>query len=482
MNIVDPILFQSAVQPKAAAICAPDTGIGLISYGRLAQVINAICRQLGRFGLGPGKVAAVQIDDPIFLAAVTLALSRLGVATVSRYDERVLDAISVDALIADTYPPMTNVEQVILVDLSWIRVDEGPAKPFETPATAPDDLCRIILTSGTMGVPKGVAFTHRQVAERTASNNYVFGSRFPTCSRIYSDLPISTAPGFWFFIHTLWRGGTFFLPGKSFESTVDAFNEYEVQCVVAAPAGLEVLLRKYEQYPSLQSNFEMVMAIGDVFSPALSDRVCARLCSHVTCVYGATETQTTATSPAQLLRETPGAAGFVVPNVTVEIVSESGEVLPDGQEGLVRVKGPNLTDRYIGDPDATARAFRDGWYYPGDRGYLQAGNLLCLAGRNDSLINLGGDKVNPETIERVLAACDGVVECAAFSAPNELGIGTLWSAVVADGRVDNAALRAHCAARLPAQFCPADYIRVERLPRNPMGKLDRRALLKLLIQ
>jgi acyl-CoA synthetase (AMP-forming)/AMP-acid ligase II len=480
VNIVDPILFQCALQPKAAALCAPGTGIGLISYGRLAQMIHTICRQLSRFGLGQGKIAAVQIKDPIFLAAVTLALSRLGVATISRYDERIFDAIRIDALIADAYPPLANVDQVILVDLSWTKTGDALIDPPQAPGTAPDDLCRIILTSGTTGDPKGVAFTHRMVADRTASNNFVFGSRFPTYSRIYSDLPISTAPGFWFFIHTLWRGGTFLLPGETFESTVDAFDEYGVQCVIASPAGLEVLLRKYEQYPSLQSEFEMMMAIGDVFSPALSDRVRARICSHVTCVYGATETQTTATGPAQLLRETPGAVGFVVPDVTVEIVSESGDVLPRGVEGLVRIKSPNIVDRYMGDPAATAKTFRDGYYYPGDRGRLEAGNLLCLAGRQDTLLNLGGDKINPEAVERVLGACEGVAECAAFSAPNEFGIGTLWAAVVADASADDAKLRAHCAAHLPAQFVPTGFVRIKSLPRNAMGKIDRRALAKLL--
>jgi acyl-CoA synthetase (AMP-forming)/AMP-acid ligase II len=480
MNIVDPILFQSALQPKSAAMCAPGTGIGLISYGRLAQMIHTICRQLTRFGLAPHKMVAVQIKDPIFLAAVTLALARLGVVSVSRYDDRTLDTIKVDTLISDAPLPQSKVDQVILVDLSWIKANDVSLESFEPARTSPDDLCRIILTSGTTGNPKGVAFTHRMVANRTASNSFVFGSRFPACSRIYSDLPISTAPGFWFFIHTLWRGGTFFLPGETFEMTIDAFDEYKVQCVVASPAGLEVLLRNYEQYPSLQSELEMMIAIGDVLTGTLSDRVRRRICSHVTCVYGATETQTTATAPAQLLRDTPGAVGFVVPNVTIEIVSESGEVLPRGVEGLVRIKGPNVVDRYFGEPEASAKAFRDGWYYPGDRGRLESGNLLCLAGRQDTLLNLGGDKINPEAIERALASCPGITECAAFSAPNDFGIGTLWVAVVADPSNDDDRLRDHCAAHLPKQFVPAGFIRVESLPRNTMGKIDRPALPMLL--
>jgi acyl-CoA synthetase (AMP-forming)/AMP-acid ligase II len=480
MNIIDPILFQCALQPKSAALCAPGTGIGLISYGRLAQMIHTICRQITKFGLGPGKIVAIQIKDPIFLSTVTLALIRLGVVTLSRYDERILDTIKIDALITDMAPPLAKVDQIILVDLSWTKGNSDPLQSHELPRTAPDDICRLSLTSGTTGDPKAVAFTHRTVASRTASNEFVFGSRFPNCSRIYSDLPLSTAPGFWFLVHTLWRGGTFFFPGETFESTVDAFEEFKVQCVMAAPGGLEVLLRKYEQYASLQSEFEVMIVLGDVLTKSLSDRVRARISSRVVSVYGSTEAQTSASAPAQLINETPGAVGFVVPNVAVEIVTESGELLPPGIEGLIRIKSPHGVDRYVGDPVASAKTFRDGWFYPGDRGTLDAMNLLRLAGRHDSLLNLGGDKINPETVERALAACEGVTECAAFGAPDELGVETLWAAVVAGAATDDGKLRAHCAATLSPQFLPAGFIRVDKLPRNTMGKIERRELPKLL--
>jgi acyl-CoA synthetase (AMP-forming)/AMP-acid ligase II len=477
MNIVDPILFQSALQPKAAALCAPGTGIGLVSYGRLAQMIHAICGHLARVGLRRGRVAAVSIKDPIFLTAVTLALARLGVVTVSRYDERVLDAIHVDALIADKPPGRAQIDQIILVDLSWIK---GSPEPQSIAATGADDLCRIILTSGTTGDPKGVAFTHRMVAERTATNNYVFGSRFPACTRIYCDLPESSAPGFWFLIHTLWRGGTFFFSGETFEATAEAFEEYGVECVVSSPGGLEMLLRKYEQYPALQAGFDTMIVLGDVLSRSMSERVRARISSHIISDYGSTEAQTTATAPVALIQDTPGAVGHVVPNVTVEIVSETDQVLPAGVEGIVRIKSPFVAKGYMGDADATAKAFRDGWFYPGDRGVLDASTLLRISGRHDSLLNLGGDKVNPETVERALATCAGVAECAAFSVPNELGVETLWAAVVADAGADDEKLKAHCRSALSSQATPAGFVRVERLPRNPAGKIDRRALPNLL--
>ena len=247
-----------------------------------------------------------------------------------------------------------------------------------------------------------------------------------------------------------------------------------------SPGGIEVLLKKYEQYPALQSEFEVMIVLGDVFSRALSDRIRTRICSHVVSVYGATETQTTASAPVHMIYDTPGAVGYVVPDVTVEIVSEFGALLPRGAEGLIRIRSPHTVDHYMGDPAASAQAFRDGCFYPGDIGALDGTNLLRIVGRADAVLNLGGDKVNPELVEAALAECEGVTECAVFGSPNELGIVTLWAAVVADSRADDDKLRAYCELKLPPQFMPAGFFRVDRLPRNEMGKIDRPNLPSLL--
>jgi acyl-coenzyme A synthetase/AMP-(fatty) acid ligase len=278
----------------------------------------------------------------------------------------------------------------------------------------------------------------------------------------------------------LWRGGTFFFPGETFENTIEAFEQYKVQCFMGSPGGVEILLRKYEQYPSLRSEFEVMIVLGDMFSKSLSGRVRTRICSHVISVYGATETQTTASAPVELIQDTPGAVGYVVPDVTVEIVSESGQVLPRGREGLVRIRSTHAVDHYIGDPESSAMTFRDGCFYPGDIGALDSENMLRIVGRRDALLNLGGDKINPEVIERALAACEGVNECAAFGSPNELGIDYVWAAVVANDETNNDKLRIYCEANLPPQYRPLGFIRVDRLPRNEMGKLDRRILPTLL--
>jgi acyl-CoA synthetase (AMP-forming)/AMP-acid ligase II len=476
MNIVDPILFQCRRQPPVAAICAPGPGIGLISYRRLERFIHNISRRLHAFGLPPRSVVAVNIEDVIFHAAVVLALTRLGMITLSLREGDFAAPIKVDALVTTTRLPLAASGRVILADLSWTEGDGQPLEPHLLPPTHEDDLCRIILTSGTTDAPKAVALSHRLLAARINRHLTVFGNRLGNCHRIYSDVPVSSSLGFQFLIYALWRGGTAFFPGDNFANTLRVFEEYKVQCLVGSPGGFENLLRWFDTIPSYQSNIEVLFCGGDVLSRSLSDRLRARICSHVIAAYGSTEASMSAAAHAHEIAEVPRAVGFVTPGVVIQIVDQAGTILPPGEEGRVRIRSEYAVDNYFGNPEESGKVFRDGWFYPGDVGTLSADNLLVIGGREQAVLNLGGDKINPERIEHVLAQFKGVLEAAAFSAPNEYGVNEVCAVVVSREKLDEAALRAHCEARLARPFVPARFYFADSLPHNEMGKIDRRKL------
>ena len=100
MNIVDAILFQCRRQPPVAAICVPGQDHGLISYRRLEQAIHNISRRLLALGMAPGSIVAVNIQDVIFHAAMLLALTRLGFATLTIRGDLPSLPFKVDALIS----------------------------------------------------------------------------------------------------------------------------------------------------------------------------------------------------------------------------------------------------------------------------------------------------------------------------------------------------------------------------------------------
>jgi acyl-CoA synthetase (AMP-forming)/AMP-acid ligase II len=476
MNIVDPILFQCRQQPPVAAISVPGAEIGLISYRRLAVFIHNISRRLAATGLRPGQLVAVSIENQIFHIAMLLALARLGMASVSTRAAARL-ALPVDGFITDKILPAGVVDRLILADMSWT---EGDGIPVDAPPVRPDDLCRVILTSGTTGEPKGVPINHRLLADRIARHTTVFGVRAADCQRIYSDMPITTSLGFQFLLATLWRGGTYFLPGDSFESTLTAMEQYRTQCVLAPPSGLELLLKWFEVTPAYQSNLEVVISGGDLLSQTLSRRVRARMCSHLVSAYGSTEASITATASAHEIDRVAGAVGYLTPGVRAQIVDRDGVVQPPGREGLLRIRSEFAVDRYLGEPSGSERVFRDGWFQPGDFATLDAEGLLVITGRDKNVLNIGGDKISPEVIEAVVGAFPSVAEVAVASLPNAIGNHEIVAVVVGNGEINLEALRKHCAAQLSPQFVPAHFAVTDHLPRNDMGKIDRPQLVERL--
>jgi len=482
MNIVDPILFQCRRQPPVAAICAPGPGIGLISYHRLEQFVHNITRQVHSLGLPERSIVAVNVPDVIFHAAIVLALIRLGMITLSLREGDALVPVKIDALITTIKLPLAHIGRTILADLSWTEGDGHPIEPHLLPQVHEEDLCRIILTSGTTSEPKAVAISHRLLASRINRHLTVFGNRFGNCSRVYSDLPVSSSLGFQFLVYTLWRGGTVFFPGDNFANTLRVFEEYKVQCLAGSPGGFQNLLRWFDVIPSYQSNIEVVLCAGDVLSRSLSDRLRSRICSHLIAAYGSTEASMSATAHAYQITEVPRAVGFVTPGVTIQVVDASGTILPPTQEGTVRVKSEYAVDSYFGNPEGSSKVFHDGWFYPGDMGILSDENLLIITGREQAVLNLGGDKINPERIELVLSQFKGVIEVAAFSALNDYGVNEVCAAVVSEEKLDEKSLRAHCEAHIPRSLAPARYYFVNSLPHNDMGKIDRRRLQVLVNQ
>jgi acyl-coenzyme A synthetase/AMP-(fatty) acid ligase len=476
VNIVDPVLFQCRSHPPAASMCVPGASLNLVSYGRLEQFIANVCRTAQSMKMQRGETVAIFVQHPILHASIILGLTRLGIVTLSGRNPDLPKELKIDAVITDAPHPFTGVGRILLADFSWIMGDGRPVTAPTVSAGSGDDICRIILTSGTTGDSKAVAFSHNMVAERIARHHSVFGNLLPLCSRTYCDMGFATSLGFQFLIYVLWRGGTLFFPGTSAESTLQAFQRYDVQNIVASPAGLASLTRVYEQIGPISSDIQMILSAGSLLPRPLSERTRACICSNLVSVYGSTETSVVATAPGHVIAEIPGGVGYVTPGMSVEIVDEAGASLPPDKEGRIRIRGPYSATGYVGDPETSATAFLDGWFYPGDMGVLTPQNLLVISGREKALMNLGGDKVKPELIEDVLMAFAGVDQAAAFGVTNQFGIDEAWAFIVPRATLDEKALRTHCEQKLPGTFVPVRFIVISELPRNQMGKIERSRL------
>jgi acyl-CoA synthetase (AMP-forming)/AMP-acid ligase II len=278
MNIVEPILFQAMHNAPAPAVCAPGAALGLISYGRLAQFINSIGRRALALELPPDAVVAVHIREPILHSAIVLAFANIGVATLSVREPAFPSGLRVHALVTDDRhiaPP--GPTKAIHAGMDWTQGDGQPIDQHPLYRGSGDDLCRISLSSGSTGEAKAIGFTHRMQADRLARYTHAYGGNFPDCARIFSDLGLPSSVGFRHMLHILSRGGTFFFPGATPMDTLQTFELYRVQGLIASPGGLSGFLKFYEENSAFHCSFETIIATGSPLPKQLSERVRARI-------------------------------------------------------------------------------------------------------------------------------------------------------------------------------------------------------------
>jgi acyl-CoA synthetase (AMP-forming)/AMP-acid ligase II len=479
MNIVDLILFQCRQQPPVAALCAPGSKLNLVSYSRLEHFIHNVSRQARSLGLQHGNIVAVFVEDHIFHVALILGLGRLGIATVSVRITDLPKEIHVDAVVSDAPRPFQHAKRTIIADMSWLMGDGKPLDVERELQNDEEDIGRIVLTSGTTGDSKAVALSNNMVLERTFLYTWVFGSSVSDSARVLVDPGLVTAFGYFLLIYLLSKGGTVFFRGPNAIETMQALDLYKVQCIVAAPAALAEFVDLYDKAPTYRSKLDVILTGGSPLGKALAERIRTRLCSNLIYGYGSAEACTVASAPVHATGHIPGAVGYIAPGFTVEAVDEADRVLPVGQSGRLRMHSRFNVNGYLGDPPESENAFRNGFFYPGDLGSVTAERVLVITGREKSVLNLGGDKLNPERIEAVLQTFPDVAHAAAFGVPNALGIEELWAAVVWRARADEPGLRAHCQRQLPVGFVPVRFLAVDTIPRNEMGKIDRRRLLEI---
>jgi malonyl-CoA/methylmalonyl-CoA synthetase len=191
--------------------------------------------------------------------------------------------------------------------------------------------------------------------------------------------------------------------------------------------------------------------------------------------YGMTETLMIAGNPLVGERRA-GTVGMPFPMTTVSIRDGAGAPVPAGTSGELWVRGPHVCDGYWRRPDATAAAFTDGWFRTGDVGVQAPDGYLTLEGRRSDLIISGGFNIYPREIEELLGALPGVREAAVVGAPDPVRGEVPVAYVVGDADVADEALLAAVRAELASFKVPRGVVRVDALPRNAMGKVQRHLL------
>jgi acyl-coenzyme A synthetase/AMP-(fatty) acid ligase len=331
----------------------------------------------------------------------------------------------------------------------------------------------VITSSGTTGRPKLIALSEAALALQGMMTAPFGAVRFRSIGNEFNNAKRLQ-------LHTLAAGGTEVLANNGAGTTVaHVCARFGVDRLGIAPVKAETLLAEAARAdaPPWPAGTAITLAGGPA-PAALRRRLMAALTPDVSVLYGTSETGPICMAASRDHAAHPDTVGPPFAGVMVEVVDESGQALPAGEPGLVRVRSAAAASGYLHDEQASAHAFRDGWFMPGDAGWFTPEGALVLAGRADDMMNLGTIKIFPAEIEAACEGFPGLVDCAAF-ARRSPSLGDIpMLAVVAGPGFDAAALLAQCRARLGLR-APRGAVVLPALPRNAAGKVLRRELATL---
>lgn len=218
-----------------------------------------------------------------------------------------------------------------------------------------------------------------------------------------------------------------------------------------------------------------LLVTGGAMPPAMLAEARERVTSQVYSVLASTEALTLSVTPVATADDLLWHR--IHPSRTVEVADDDGNVLAPGREGLVRVKILDGLRGYLDDPEATRAFFREGYFYPGDLGVFGDDGRLSMRGRASDVINLFGDKIATGPLEQALERTLGVDAVCVVAIDGARGDSAIYVVIERGGGLAPADVAAAAKAELRVfRRLQIRAVLVDRLPRNAMGKIDRRVL------
>jgi malonyl-CoA/methylmalonyl-CoA synthetase len=346
----------------------------------------------------------------------------------------------------------------------------------------------ILYTSGTTGKPKGVVTTHQNIQAQVTSLNAAW--EWTSSDRILHILPLHHIHGIINILTcALWAGAECQMLSKFDAETVwNRIGDGDLTLFMAVPTIYVKLINAWEtaskerQKTMSEGCAKMrLMVSGSAALPVQVLEKWQNISDHFLLErYGMTEIGMALSNPLHGERLS-GYVGKPLPQVEVRLVDESGELVPAGTPGEIQVKGPGVFLEYWQNPQATAKAFQDSWFWTGDTAVVENGNYRILGRMSVDIIKTGGYKVSALEIEEVLRSHPDIQECAVVGVADlEWGERVCAALVLQESQaLTLEAFRSWAKERLAVYKVPTQILIVEELPRNAMGKVTKPTVVEL---
>lgn len=408
------------------------------------------------------------------------AAAALGIATVAmRPDQATYKEIPVVGPVnpmVDTR--IINLDHLVLREAPPERISLSAYREVSQALAANEErLHRIVLTSGSTGTAKDVLLSNGDIKRRRQVNEHFWERHLPEKEgnrRVLCLMGRDTLAGFQLALFGLLNGESiiFLAPGPALESLLRGVEQ--ANHVAGTPALFITLCDAAKKSPLGNVNTRSIVSAGTRLELPVKDRVKELLGARVFSVYGSTETGFVADYEMTNYEGDSSYAGRLCHGVELQICSDKDEPLAPMIEGRIRVRTDEMIDGY--GRNTSEGAFHDGWFYPGDRGYITSEKDLYVVGRADDLLNINGEKLLATHVESELIETGQFTDVCVLPYLSSNGKDLL--VVMTVSGLDKEKQRSIVTPLIP--FVYFKILPVKTIPRNHMGKIQRKALTEYL--
>ena len=437
------------------ALCAPNSGDWLVFY----------------FGVLKAGAVAVTLDRMLSRDELVFLVKHSQPKIIYTEDDR-LDALA-------QFKGSGGLEKIISPggDLNLQQLMDNGSPSFKAVERGRSDTAAILYTGGTTGTPKGVMLTHENI--NTSAHNVTFSERSTEADRALCFLPLNHVFGQMHIMNaTILSGGCLeILPTFDLDRVLDilaagrATKLFAVPTVYVRLLGVEGLK---EKMGAVRYSFSAAAIMAAEIVRQWKDRTGLTISEG----YGLTESASAVTYN-HYYRHVIGSIGTTVPGVEVQIRDEQGQLLAQGTEGEICIRGRNIMKGYLNNPEGTTEAFwENDWFRSGDIGIFDENGYLYIVDRLKDMIITGGENVYPREVEEVLYTRPEVQECAVIGLPDkEWGERVTAYIIPQPGKtIDKDELKSFLKTRLAPFKVPKEFHAVSELPKSPAGKILKREL------
>jgi acyl-coenzyme A synthetase/AMP-(fatty) acid ligase len=466
-------------EKTALAVVSP-THEDLWSYARLIQAVRGTATGLRNMGLLPGDRVLMRLDNTVDFPIAYLGAIACGLVPVPTSSQltalevtKIIDHLAPKAILHAPNVPCPDTDLPVIGPHTYEAWHGLPPSDYQM--GDPERLAYIIYTSGTSGTPRAVGHAHRAIWAR----QMMFEGWYDLHP---SDRLLHAGAFNW--TYTLgtglmdpWTiGATALIPAAGTDSAQLPLllAKHQATIFAAAPGVYRQMLKfPVPDLPHLRHG----LAAGEKLSETIRQKFRDATGHEIYEAFGMSECSTFI-SNAPKRPSAPGTLGRPQKGRHIAILDPQGDPVPRGHEGAIAIhrRDPGLMHSYIGAPEATAAKFQGDWFLTGDQGSMDAQDQITYLGRSDDMMNAGGYRVSPAEVEAALSPLPGITEIAVTDIAIKPDVRIIAAFYTGPKDLNEDQLKSQAAERLARYKCPRTYIRVPALPRNPNGKVLRKAL------